>query len=155
ATVVDIGPPQGYCLSRTPEVEVGTADKNCRASRSRRTRPEGVASSTRGIQQYNRVTEGKEQNAIRIARARKQSARVPQDPGLEGGPRSRIRDPRSPALPGGPADKGGRRSRPVDGVEGSGPGCRTAPGPPDASPERRGLCPLAVPTPPTSSTTMT
>lgn len=53
---------------------------NCRTSRSRRTRPRGVVSSTRGIQQYNRVTEGKEQNAIRIARARKQSARVPQAP---------------------------------------------------------------------------
>lgn len=30
--------------------------------------------------QYNRVTESKEQNAIRIARARRKSARVPQAP---------------------------------------------------------------------------
>lgn len=111
---VDIGHPQGYGFYRTQEVEVGTADRNCRACRASRTRPEGVASSTRVIQQYNRVTEGKEQNAIRIARARKQSARVPQGPGLEGGPRSRIRDPRSPALPGGtcgqrrPAQSAGR-----------------------------------------------
>jgi hypothetical protein len=58
--VVDIARSQGYLLSRSQEVPVGTADRNCRASRSSRTRPEGVASSTRGIQHYNRVTEGKE-----------------------------------------------------------------------------------------------
>lgn len=98
---VDIRHSQGYRFSCTQEVEVGTADRDCRACRSSRTRPEGAASSTRVIQQYNRVAEGKEQNAIRIARARSESARVPQGPGLEGGPRSRIRDPRSPALPGG------------------------------------------------------
>jgi hypothetical protein len=39
-----------------------------------------AAGSTRNIQQYNRVTQGKEQNAIRIARARKKSVRVPQAP---------------------------------------------------------------------------
>ncbi|GHF45678.1 hypothetical protein GCM10018783_13520 [Streptomyces griseosporeus] len=59
---------------------MGTADMNCRAGRSSRTRPKRVVSSTRGIQQCHRVTEGKERDAIRIARARKQCARVPQAP---------------------------------------------------------------------------
>lgn len=99
--MVDIDGPQGYRFCHTQEVEGGTAETNCRACGSSRTRSSRAASSTRVIQQYDRVTEGKEQNAIRIARARKKSARVPQGPGLEGGPRSSISDPRSPALPGG------------------------------------------------------
>ncbi len=85
------------------------------------TAPVGAVSNTRSI----RVVEGKEQNAIRIARARKQSARVPQGPGLEGGPRSGIHDPRSPALSGGTCGK--RRPAQCAGrwCWSSGPGCRT------------------------------
>jgi hypothetical protein len=68
---------------------------------------------------------------------------------------SRIRDPRSPALPGGPCGHT-RPARFAGVLKARGPGASTAPGPPDASPGRRGLCPLAVPAPsPLSMTTTT
>lgn len=81
---------RGLVFPRTQEVEEGAAEMNCRASRSGRMRNGsgrggagnggflrclpgraalGAACTTRDIQQYNRVTEGEKQNAIRIARA--------------------------------------------------------------------------------------
>src|SRR4051812_42043860 len=110
---VDIGLSQGYGFGRTQEVEEGTADTNCRASRLSRTRPQRAVSSTRGIQQYNRVTERDKEQTPSGSPGRARSPGTA-DPGLEGGPRSRIRDPRSPALPGGtcghtrPAQSAGR-----------------------------------------------
>ncbi|OSZ57268.1 hypothetical protein OQI_28260 [Streptomyces pharetrae CZA14] len=53
-----------------------------------------AASSTRVVQQFIHVTEGKEPNAIRIARARMMSARVPQAPRM--GRWSTVTHPRSP-----------------------------------------------------------
>ncbi|MER5603912.1 CBS domain-containing protein, partial [Streptomyces sp. NPDC002265] len=55
---------------------MGTAEMNCRARRSSKP-PTGAASSTRVIQQYDRVAEGKGADAIRIARARKSVERLP------------------------------------------------------------------------------
>ncbi|GAA3112171.1 hypothetical protein GCM10017687_26190 [Streptomyces echinatus] len=103
---------------------MGTADTNCRAGRLSRTRPKWVVSGTRGIQQYHRVTEGKERDAIRIARARKQSARVPQAPDWKVVPGHASAIPAVPPSQADPADVQGRRSSPVDGVESSGPGCQ-------------------------------
>lgn len=81
-------------------------------------------STTRGIQQFNQVTEGKERDAIRIARARKSPPGYRKAPDWKVVPGHASAIPAAPPSQAEPADSESRRSQPVDGVESSGPGRR-------------------------------
>lgn len=107
---VDIGPSRSYCLL-VPRKSKWARQTRTAVQAGGRTRSTATVSSTRGTKQYNRVTEGEEQNAIRIARARKQSARVPQAPDWKVVPGHASAIPAAPPSQADPADTEGRRSR--------------------------------------------
>lgn len=107
---VDIRHSQGYRFSCTQEVEVGTADTNCRACRSSRTRPEGAASSTRVIQQYNRVAE------VRSRTPSGSPGRGESPPGYRKAPDWKVVPGHASAIPAAQPSQAGLRKKKADAV---------------------------------------
>lgn len=111
----------GLALSTYPEVEVGTAGMNCCAGRPEGHGPSGAVSST---PRYPRNRE------VRSRTPSGSPGRGRSPPGYRKAPDGKVVPGHALAIPAAPhsqaapAEQESRRGAPVDGVEGSGPGCR-------------------------------
>ena len=102
--------PQDVCATRTPKsplvrVDIGRRHGYCFSRRHGQARPAGHEPAGFGARTEEQTPSGSPGPML--------SVRVPQDPGLDGGPRSRSRDPRTPPVTG--PGSGNRRSAQHEG----------------------------------------